>query len=577
MDKCKNCGQDLDIRDKFCRNCGQALGQVGKNSQEPGSGPEKTIVPRGHKKPRPGDSLVDSEKTIIPVKAKGREDNILDPAIIERAREEKIRRDIEETLNTQEEDREYKDYELAETRVIGNISQYMDQAGEDQEDYDDYEDEEDWEDHDDWEDQEESRPSRLWMGLGLMGLLVLIVFSSFFLTRRKGLGKDQLIADFLGALEARDEAELIRLLDFGEGQGELDSRDLAGYFRYIDENPKYLEKLSFALEEQAKLYDGSQTEETGEIQENIVLKKKGRGYYLEAKPYYIRVGLPKPEAELYLGHERIDFTGDGPVEIGPLMPGIYDLSSRLDGEEVQEKVLAYVEKPEAGRQFIDVDLDLNFVSLRLESNFKDSNIIINGEDSKVKVQELEGGILGPLSRNTRIQLVQTTPFGKFRSREFDLAQLEGESLRLDISFKDPGLEEALTGLIASFLDEDARAKEKLDPSLYSSLMEPELSRRTKLIGQLEEYGQRIETRVLAISYDRDSLEVSRKDGNYYARISARLDLEETYLTDISTETKPSSNYLNYSLIYMRDSRSWKLMDIGQAESFSQANTRDHNF
>lgn len=565
MERCKKCGQDLEINDKFCRNCGQAV-----DSKEKPNLSEETIVPK---------DLKISKKT----REEDTDSNVLDLSLIEKAREEKIKKEIEETLNPKEddEDREYKDYELAKTQVIGDINKYLDE--DEESDYDDDYDQEE-EDYDYYYEEKSKGPrkhkdkKKLYMGIGI-GLLILVIIASiFFLKSKKSMTKDELIEDFITSLSNRDEDEILRILKSPNPEMKIDKMGIEAYFTYIDENPSYIDKLRFELEEQSKFYDKNNRDDIGERFENVVLRNKNGEFTLEIKPYYMNVKVANAGIELFLNDNKLDSTTSDNYqrEFGPFMPGIYTLKGQLissSDEFVEEKVSLFDENPDTGKVSKDVELDLQLVSLKLESDYPDAMLIINGEKTNTRLKDLENGILGPLPKSTKIAIAYNTPFGEVKSRELSLGEA-GEVLRLDLDFATDGIMTSLMEAVNQFIKDDAKAREVLDPSIYTNLTEPELSRRINMILEMKDLNQSVESSISKIVYDLNSYRVKRHEGKYYASVAVKIEVEELLLTDFSTEKVSDVKYGNYISVYDENKKTWLISDVEENSNFNMANVKE---
>ncbi len=581
MDKCKKCGQNLDKEDKFCRNCGQAVEDFNKAEEEANG---ETIVPSFTRDKK--------EETSGQIGSGETNSFVLDTSLIEKARIEKIKQEIEETKNRQEEEpddlREYKDYELAKTQVIGDINQYLDQEGlpggekNQEEDYEDGEEDYDYE-RDPRYDRPDFSFKKLLIGLGIVVVGVLIIIASIiFLRNRKSLSKEDLVENFIESVRTRDENQVLELLEPGSPDLKVDEGGILAFFNYLDENPSYLDTIELELEDQSKFYDQNKNKDIGDRFENIVLRKKNGDYYLEVKPYYFKLEVPMEGVEIYLEDKKLDISDRDNYtrEFGPYMPGIYTLKGKLtssgDEDAVEQKLILLDEKPDVGKLSKEVSLDLKLVSFKLETNEPDASIVLNGKNTNTKVRELEDGILGPLPQSNTLQLVYKTPFGEIKSREVELNKVK-DVLRLNLNYN---IKEAIDGIVESintFVLADAKAKETLDESLYTNVVEPELSKRINILIDMKDLDQSIETDLKEISYDLDSLQIKGHEGSYYAMINTRLELEESFLTDFSVEKTSDIKKFSYLLIYDQTKRTWSIYDIEPASSFNFANTREHRF
>lgn len=571
MDKCKKCGQSLELDDKFCRNCGQPV-EVDEET---------------------GEKL--SQETIVPNKPKNEDDiETLDISIVEKARKEEIRREIEELKNREaeieKEEREYKEYDLEKTQIIGDINEYIDDEAmkkeakeykrEPKRDYRPVE--ENYYEEEYYEADNKDYKKKLFIGLGIGFVILVAVLAIFFMKDKKQVNKEELIEKFVKALDNRNESELVGLLSSTDPDLKIDKKGIHAYFKYIDENPSYIEKVKSELEEQSKFYDESKRKDIGERFENIVMRHKDGKYFLDVKPYYLKVKVPAGDVELYLDDEKIDTTSTDRYEreFGPFMPGIYELKGKIlssgENEDVMEKVILFDDKPDVGKVSKVVELDLKLVSFKIETDSPEAFIVINGEKTSSRVKDLPGGTFGPISKSTKLQISLDTPFGEMKSKEVSVADING-SIKLDIDFKSEGIIEGITKAVNTFIKEDAKAMETLDGSVYTNLLEPELSNRKQTIEEMKDLNQSIESKINKITYDLNSLNIKESDGKYYSSIVVKTDLEQTFFTEFSVDSSTDPKYGEYTLVYNLSKKLWEINSIENASNFDLANTKEFKF
>lgn len=572
MDKCSKCGQDLEINDKFCRNCGQ---------------------------PREIDEDKVSEETVVPSSRKKDDDiDTLDISLIEKARKEEIRREleafknrkeIEENEKLEEESRDYKDYELEKTQVIGDINQYI--TEDERENINQNHKNNRSHNYDDDYDggyvggsnhNKKKIDKKIIYGLAGVAAVIIAVILIFALGGKEELTKEQLVENYVKALNNRNESEIVGLLQSPTPDLKIDKQGISAYFKYIDENPSYIEKVKFELEEQSKYYDKNKGKDIGERFENVVMRYEDGKYYLEIKPYYLNVKVKSADVELYLNDKKIDTTTSDNYEkeFGPFMPGIYDLRgnilSQSEEDSAVEKVVLYDDKPDVGKLVKTVELDLKLVSFKLSSNNQDAFIIVNGKKTNTRVKDLPNGVFGPVSKSTKIQLSLETPFGELKSKEISVSEISSE-VKLDIDFTSDVIVDGLTKSINNFTKEDAKAMEILSTSVYTNIGEPELSKKDAVIQDMVDLNQSIETVLYKNVYDLSSLQIKEQDGKYYASVVVKTELEQTILADFAVEKSDDPKYGEYTAEYDANKKTWIITNVENTSNFNLANTKEYKF
>lgn len=148
-------------------------------------------------------------------------------------------------------------------------------------------------------------------------------------------------------------------------------------------------------------------------------------YYISLKTLELKVTSNYKDASIYLNDNSIK---QGEV-LKNLIPGSYKLSGSLKnkyGEMKSTENIVLMDNK-------DVELKLDGVLVSVESEFKDANVLINGEDSEIKVSDFKN--IGPMPSDgsIRLSLSNDFPWGTTKGEEVTVKDVPNISLSLNIT------------------------------------------------------------------------------------------------------------------------------------------------
>lgn len=148
-------------------------------------------------------------------------------------------------------------------------------------------------------------------------------------------------------------------------------------------------------------------------------------YYISLKTLELKVTSNYKDASIYLNDNSIK---QGEV-LKNLIPGIYKLSGNLKnkyGEMKSTENIVLMDNK-------DVELKLNGLLVSVESEFKDANVLVNGENSEIKVSDFKN--IGPMPSDGTIKLSLSNnfPWGTIKGEEVTVKDVPNISLSLNIT------------------------------------------------------------------------------------------------------------------------------------------------
>lgn len=194
----------------------------------------------------------------------------------------------------------------------------------------------------------------------------------------------------------------------------------------------------------------------------ISLKEKDGKYYIELKEVSMILSTNLKNTEIFLNGDsyyRVQ-ENDFSQSFESLIPGIYNIKAKVQGpygEIEQSKDINIIGKNTS------VNIPVKAVNLTLESNYTDSKVYINSEDSGKTIDQFKN--IGPFPGDDSIKIYveREFPWGKIKSEEKTVGELS--TVRLDINPMTEDLKGTLENQYKEFYNSFFMALNKGDKSL----------------------------------------------------------------------------------------------------------------
>ncbi|MDV4150914.1 hypothetical protein R0131_08705 [Clostridium sp. AL.422] len=147
-------------------------------------------------------------------------------------------------------------------------------------------------------------------------------------------------------------------------------------------------------------------------------------YHIEISPVAIKINTNFDKTKVYINDEEVSATN---IKRN-LIPGKYLIKGKLDtlyGLVEEEKEVYIMED-------LEYDLNMSALNISLTSNFEDSNVFINGENTNKQVKDIKNYGPIPLNKEISIQLEREFPWGIKKSEIIKVSDLPNVNINIDM-------------------------------------------------------------------------------------------------------------------------------------------------
>ncbi|SHI83216.1 hypothetical protein SAMN02745163_00820 [Clostridium cavendishii DSM 21758] len=252
----------------------------------------------------------------------------------------------------------------------------------------------------------------------IIGFFVLALIIGFLLGSGKT-SREAMILKIDKAIEKNDYKEMSKIIKFENKNEKVTEENIIPLVKYYKENNIAKESLINALKQ-----DGN----------NIINLKKqkkflGEDYYLTVKLATIQIKSNIQGTAIYLNNKKYGEIGEeGILKIEGIVPGSYDLLAKNES-----KYAKLNKKDKINFQQDSIfEENLNGINISVNSEFKDANVYINDEDTKIKVKDFKN--IGPfdIDEGYKIKLKEESPWGEIFSDEKEVKNIPAINLNIDL-------------------------------------------------------------------------------------------------------------------------------------------------
>lgn len=395
----------------------------------------------------------------------------------------------------------------------------------------------------------------------LCGLLIVVLLAGVYWLGQYTTDENRLIDRFALTAAGGKPDKLFALLDDANADIPFDRPAADKMAAYFKSHPDDVQKLVDRLKAQA---DSFKSQETGAAafgdESFIYLAKKNKkrwfifdDYELKIKRYMLSVRSNYQGADIFVdGQKSAKTKEDGqPVEIGPLLPGLYEVKAVFAGDytQLENKASVALFPLEAYDETVDLELDGEFVSIY--SNNMSARIFINGEDSELMVGD--GVEVGPIAidGSNKVHLEAEYPWGKVKSEEL---VVDASVLEFRIDGMNESVREDIMTAAHSFLASWIEAFQAQDESLLRDAHPDRRANLVEYIADMKYEDQQYSGRLHAMTFDLDSFALSQSgDGVYSVTVDTKVDYSEIMYVPVEGTDAPvpetGTNLTRYELIY----------------------------
>ncbi|RKP50140.1 hypothetical protein D7Z26_20255 [Cohnella endophytica] len=425
-----------------------------------------------------------------------------------------------------------------------------------------------------------SKKAKIVIGSGIV--VVALLISAYFLG--KYFTDEQRILDrFDKAVSQGNPDKLLSLLASSNEDVKLDRNTADGIVQYLGSNRESFDRVKKQLASEAELLkNGDATSfENDNDAAFVYLRKKDKkrwllynDYELKVKRYMLPVRTNFEGAKIIVnGKESATASGDGSViEIGPLLPGDYEIKSVYEGEyttlESKSKVALF---PLTG-DYDGVDLQLQGDYVNVYANNGDARIVINGKDIGLNIGA--GQQIGPIAIDgtNKMYVEADYPWGKMQSEELSI---DSDRLEFDLTGLNDAVKDELMNSTHEFVASWMEAFQARDAGVLKHVHPDRVKDFADYFANMIDSEESYKGNLNKMTFDLDGFDVnSYKEGIYTVTVKVQVDYSEIFYYDSDQQEpvpNPRTNYTQYELQYVDGQ--WLVSNWGTSYDVGTENTK----
>ncbi|MFC5531485.1 zinc ribbon domain-containing protein [Cohnella yongneupensis] len=413
-------------------------------------------------------------------------------------------------------------------------------------------------------------------------VVILLVVGAYFLGKYMT-DEDRLITKFEKMATEGDGEKLYKLLSASNEDIKLDQKTADAMAAYLKDNEDVVQDLVEELRSEATdLKSGDvETFSTEDDAPFVYLEKKVKkkwllynDYELKVKRYMIPVSSNFEGAQIVVnGEQAAGVEADGSaVEVGPLLPGNYEVKVVYEGEYTTLENKQNVSLFPMAEYDDEVLLDLQGDYVYVYSDNASAEIYINGKDIGLKADGNQE--IGPIAMDgSNTMYVQAEyPWGSVKSEE---QPVSSEEMSFHIDPLTDDVKEAIMTSSNDFVKNWMQATQEKNPALATNLNDYMLERMNNNLSSLEYYSEVYIGELTRMTYDLDSFQLyANGNDSYTASVKVREETNEaTASMESDYELAPVTSDIQYLLEYQNGS--WIITDAYTIYDFSTTNTKEY--
>lgn len=235
------------------------------------------------------------------------------------------------------------------------------------------------------------------------------------------------ISKFQNCILTKDADSLKDIICSLNDSLDLDKNDAEAIIQYLSKNSSYLNDVINKLNNDLMLVENITVEESallledGELfaltvsNQNFLFTK----YKIMVRPLYLEVYSNELSSKIFIGDDEVGIIDNDnlTVEVGPIAPGIYDITLKTNdvlGNELSETLST---NPIDILDEYSLDFFDTFLVTRISTNIPEASIFINGEDTGKIAKDYADSGFGPISKDDVVQLVYTANGTTYKTKE----------------------------------------------------------------------------------------------------------------------------------------------------------------
>lgn len=404
------------------------------------------------------------------------------------------------------------------------------------------------------------KSSKLFWAIGVLciGLTSVLLIKNMMISLNT---PEKAIEKFKTALIEEDRTQIVKLLDSKDSRLIIDEDTVDSILTAIEKYPYLLTDLEAGWNQQMN------DQNTGYQIINFRTETATGEYYFEVIPFYLNISCDFDNLVISLDDEELEY-GDiqsSELIIGPLMPGVHTIEAIYEGDYTTlatSKTLEFLSSDNLsyGQYYWNAEFSPRYVSIESDGG-EDINVIVNGVKSETFSDSLYE--LGPIDKDTKIQLEKEFPWGTMKTEEF----VVGDENSLSINFvENEDFYQSIIHSVNQYMVNLVKAHQEGDSSILTNINN---TYKEQLIDDIgidnndEESETMLKYNLQKISYSKFLTSFSY-DEDYEVEVQFKADFE---WVDEEGNQRQSEWYKGFFLGYNRNTGEWEINRDGRNYGF----------
>jgi uncharacterized membrane protein YvbJ len=344
------------------------------------------------------------------------------------------------------------------------------------------------------------------------------------------------VTAFEHAVKNGDVKTLKNLVSSEESNLTIEDKHLQELIDYSRKNKDYLPKLVDGMMSQIHYEEIgiSSTARTSDYNDYYLQKTKIPLFYsyytIHVRPYFLEVSTNETGATVKLDGKQIFKTTDSDKKrtLGPFMPGIYKANAEKKYPYSllsQDSTISAFDEDDATTE---TDLQLQGSNLKLEGNFEDTKIFVNGKTIDKTLKDMPE--IGPISFNGTIRIHGERPFPWGLEKSPD-ALVEQDTSSVDITpipFADKKTQQPIVDLVNKFSKEEMQAHIQHEPNKLTTIDDNLKVRFIQSINDDVQFKYTWKGQVLGTRIDFDNITLSQDESTKVYKTTVPIEIHAKY-------------------------------------------------
>lgn len=416
----------------------------------------------------------------------------------------------------------------------------------------------------------------------LLGMLLLVVLFGGYKAGQYYTSEDRLIGRFEQALDSQDPKAIAKFLTSKDENLVIDEKSIAGFVRYLDQNPDEKQGILNTLREQVIL--GEQAAKDNSLDQLLPgfglsgvvnLEKSGKTlfyntYSLTMDAVYISVETNFAGTVLSVNGQQVA-VADRPnfaAKLGPYVPGLYQVEARFKNEFIDLKNTEDLELLDANTSYAAF-LKLEGETVRWDSRFSEQpklngRLYINGK--KVEVNPFDNPEFGPVTTDGSMTLAVEAdfPWGTVKSSE---VIIDKKFIVLDFTRQD-NIQNSIKDTLVKHAKENLAAFASGDMDKLTLSTDKYISVLQSIVSQFKESGYAYKSKYIGTVFDRGSMDLDFRNGVWQMTMVTQPLIEAaTFVEGESPPLEMQEAFSLTGLVYDEDQKIWRVDFISNTWGF----------